>query len=56
MEGGKPVGMRSPFVFARKDRSPAPALGADTQALLSEIGISHEEIDTLAARKIIAIR
>jgi alpha-methylacyl-CoA racemase len=55
MEGGKPVGMSSPFVFARKERSPAPALGADTKTLLSEIGVSNEEIDSLLDRKIIAL-
>jgi alpha-methylacyl-CoA racemase len=56
MEDGKPVGMRSPFVFARKERSPAPALGADTHALLREMGISEEEIQTLAEQRIIAVR
>jgi crotonobetainyl-CoA:carnitine CoA-transferase CaiB-like acyl-CoA transferase len=56
MEAGKPVGMKSPFVFARGERSPAPKLGADTRSLLHEIGVKNEEIDTLAARKIIAIR
>lgn len=53
-EGEKPVGMRSPFVFARSERSPAPALGADTRALLEEIGVSNTEIDALAERGIIA--
>jgi crotonobetainyl-CoA:carnitine CoA-transferase CaiB-like acyl-CoA transferase len=56
MEDGKPVGMRSPFVFARKERSPAPALGADTHALLREVGISEKEIQTLTERRIIAVR
>jgi crotonobetainyl-CoA:carnitine CoA-transferase CaiB-like acyl-CoA transferase len=56
MEDGKPVGMRSPFVFARKERSPAPALGADTHALLREMDISEEEIQTLAEQRIIAVR
>jgi crotonobetainyl-CoA:carnitine CoA-transferase CaiB-like acyl-CoA transferase len=55
MDGGTPVGMQSPFVFARQDRSPAPALGANTRALLAEIGVSDEEIDSLAGRRIIAI-
>ena len=55
MVGGKPVGMRSPFVFARVERSPAPALGADTRALLAEIGVSDEEIGALVEHKIIAI-
>jgi alpha-methylacyl-CoA racemase len=55
MENGKPVGMHSPFVFARGERSPAPALGADTSALLHEIGVSDEEICALAGRGIVAI-
>ena len=54
MEDGKPVGMRSPFVFARRERQPAPVLGADTRSLLKEIGVSDEEIGALAARGIIA--
>ena len=55
MEAGKPVGMASPFVFTRKERSPAPALGADTRVLLREIGINDEEIRILAERRIITI-
>jgi crotonobetainyl-CoA:carnitine CoA-transferase CaiB-like acyl-CoA transferase len=55
MEAGQPVGMHSPFVFARRERFPAPALGADTRSLLGEIGVSDEEIDALAERRIIAI-
>jgi len=55
MEDGKPVGMRSPFVFARQEYSPAPALGADTRALLQEIGVNDDEIEGLAARKLIAV-
>lgn len=55
MEDGMPVGMQSPFVFARQDHSPAPVLGADTRRLLEEIGVSGEEINALAERKIIAI-
>jgi crotonobetainyl-CoA:carnitine CoA-transferase CaiB-like acyl-CoA transferase len=46
--------MRSPFVFARSERSPAPALGADTRALLGEIGVSDAEISALTERGIIA--
>lgn len=55
MENGKPVGMHSPFVFVRKERSPAPLLGADTSALLHEIGVSDEEIRDLAERRVIAV-
>jgi len=54
MENGQPIGMNSPFVFAREEHSPAPTLGADTRALLGEINVSVEEINTLAARGIIA--
>jgi crotonobetainyl-CoA:carnitine CoA-transferase CaiB-like acyl-CoA transferase len=54
-EAGKPVGMNSPFVFARQERSPAPALGADTRDLLQEIGTSEAEINDLTKRRIIAI-
>ena len=54
-EDGEPVGMETPFVFARKERAPAPVLGADTRALLEEIGVSEEEVKALAERKIIAV-
>jgi crotonobetainyl-CoA:carnitine CoA-transferase CaiB-like acyl-CoA transferase len=47
--------MNSPFVFARQERSPAPALGADTRDLLQEIGTSEAEINDLTKRRIIAI-
>jgi alpha-methylacyl-CoA racemase len=55
MKNGEPVGMHSPFVFARGERSPAPALGADTSVLLREIGVSDEEIQALIERRVIAI-
>ena len=55
MEAGRPAGMRSPFVFARGERSPAPALGADTRSLLQEIGVSSEEMSALAERGILTI-
>jgi len=54
-EGNRPMGMNSPFVFSRPMRSPAPDLGADTRAILSEIGISENEIEILKARGIVAI-
>ncbi len=53
-EAGRPAGMNSPFVFSRPKRAPAPALGADTRAVLMEIGISEQEIETLNDRGIIA--
>ena len=55
LEDGQPVGMLSPFIFARREHTPAPALGADTCALLGEIGVNDEEIRVLAERKIITI-
>jgi crotonobetainyl-CoA:carnitine CoA-transferase CaiB-like acyl-CoA transferase len=55
MEAGESVGMNSPFVFARGERSLAPALGADTRDLLQEIGTSEAEINDLAERRIVAI-
>lgn len=54
-EAGRPAAMNSPFVFSRPTRTPAPALGADTRALLLEIGISEQDIETLNARGIIAL-
>jgi len=54
MVNGEPVGMNSPFVFARRERFPAPTLGANTRALLREIGVSNEEISALAERGVIA--
>lgn len=55
MKDEKPVGMNTPFVFARRERSPAPTLGADSRALLKEIGVSDEEINDLHNLKIIAL-
>jgi len=55
MESGRPAGMNSPFVFAHGERSSAPALGADTCELLGEIGVSDDEINALAERRIITI-
>jgi len=55
MEDGQPIGMNSPFVFARKERQPAPALGADTSSLLKEIGVTNQEISVLVESGIIAI-
>lgn len=54
-EDGQPVGMRSPFVFTRGERPPAPALGADTRELLFEVGIREDELQLLAEKKIVSI-
>ncbi len=51
---GQPVGLNSPFVFAPRQRPPAPALGADTRELLQGI-CDDNEITELAARGIIAL-
>ncbi|NOY98043.1 MAG: CoA transferase [Chloroflexi bacterium] len=50
---GKPVGLNSPFVFARAERTPPPALGEHTREVLGELGVSEEEMDALDARGVI---
>jgi crotonobetainyl-CoA:carnitine CoA-transferase CaiB-like acyl-CoA transferase len=35
-------------------RGPAPRLGEHTRAILSEIGLSEQEIDSLARRRVVA--
>jgi len=52
-EGGRPVGVNSPFVFARRGNESAPWLGEHTQAVLREIGLSAGEIQELAERGVI---
>ena len=54
VEDGKAVGMDTPFVFARREPSSVPALGADTRAILQEIGVGIGEMGTLLKAKIIA--
>lgn len=54
-ENGKAVGLNSPFVFARPEMKSAPRLGEHTKVILEEIGISEEEIQELAERRIIAL-
>ncbi len=51
---GSPVGVRSPFLFARHEHLPAPALGADTYSLLEALGLNETELKTLRHKKIIA--
>ncbi len=52
---GRPASMNSPFVFSRPQRTPAPALGADTRALLMELGIGEQEIECLQAQGVILL-
>lgn len=52
-EDGKPVGMNSPFVFARRDLPPAPRLGEHTQQVLQEIGVNEEDIKELSEKGVI---
>ena len=45
-----------PMRFGKADvkpRGPAPGIGADTNAVLSELGISAEELSQLAANGIV---
>ena len=51
---GQPAALRSPFVFARRYRAPAPALGADTRPLLAELGLGEAKINDLIQRGIVA--
>jgi crotonobetainyl-CoA:carnitine CoA-transferase CaiB-like acyl-CoA transferase len=53
-EVGKPIGLESPFVFARRALDPAPALGKHTRKILRELGVNDEEMKALAERNIIA--
>ena len=52
---GKTIGLNTPFVFARRERSGAPKLGEHTRPILMEIGLKHAEIQDLAERKIITV-
>jgi crotonobetainyl-CoA:carnitine CoA-transferase CaiB-like acyl-CoA transferase len=49
----RPVGLNSPFVFARRVMSPAPRLGEHTREVLTEIGIKKDVLDDLAEHGII---
>jgi crotonobetainyl-CoA:carnitine CoA-transferase CaiB-like acyl-CoA transferase len=55
MQDGKPVGMNSPFVFARAEASDPPRLGHDTRALLSALGLEEEELARLAEEGLICL-
>ena len=52
--GENGAALRSPFVFARRDRAPAPTLGADTRPLLEELVLDEAEFDGLVQRGIVA--
>ncbi len=52
---GRPASMNSPFVFSRSQRTPAPALGANTRALLREVGVGEQEIESLQAQGVILL-
>ena len=54
-ENGQPVGMNSPFIFARRESSPAPRLGEHTVSALAEIGLSDAEINELAGCGVIGL-
>lgn len=52
-QNGEPVGLDTPFVFARRETDPAPALGQHTREVLSELGLESARIDELAGQGII---
>lgn len=52
---GQPVGLNTPFVFARRPKRPAPKLGEHTNAVLGEI-LSEGELEELANSGIIGGR
>ncbi len=54
LENDIPVGIHSPFIFARAQRDPAPRLGQHTRDLLAPL-FSPEEIDQLASQGIISL-
>jgi len=54
-EYGQPVGMNSPFVFARREVQPVPALGEQTREILLEIGMGEVEIMQMADDGVIAL-
>jgi len=55
-ENGQPVGLNTPFVFARStEQRPIPALGEHTDAVLGEF-LSQRELEELTSRGIIGKR
>ena len=51
-ENGRPVGLNSPFVFARRDRGRAPELGEHTRAVLAQV-LDPAELDELISSGVI---
>jgi alpha-methylacyl-CoA racemase len=54
-ENGKPVGLNTPFVFARGPKRAAPGLGEHTNAVLGDI-LSRQELEDLTKSGIIGAR
>lgn len=54
-ENGKATGLNTPFVFARRTTTPAPALGEHTREVLSGIGMESARLDELAEQGIISL-
>ena len=53
-ENGQPVGLNSPFVFARRESAPAPGLGEHTMEVLSGVGVCEEELEEMKLKGVIA--
>jgi alpha-methylacyl-CoA racemase len=54
-ENGKPVGLNTPFIFARGPKRAAPGLGEHTNAVLGDI-LSKQELEDLTNSGIIGAR
>jgi len=54
-ENGDPTGINSPFIFARRPLSPAPALGEHSAEILQSVGFDNEEIEALAKQGLVLL-
>ncbi|MFH2101927.1 MAG: CaiB/BaiF CoA-transferase family protein [Chloroflexota bacterium] len=54
-ENGDPIGINSPFIFARRPLSPAPALGEHSAEILQSVGFDKKAIDALAEQGLVLL-